>query len=135
MPKKRIHRRFPSSIKIEKSIDFVGLYYDNEGFRVHISDFSKEKSEIFVINFGAMVLAHRCMDEGKYLSLEAIADVYDYPDSPIVIVENSDFLEWFHNESLNLYIKDTIFHVMILTQDDWIDVLCLNLPKINIIYS
>ncbi len=60
-----------------------------------MNEFGKDSQELLEINFGPHSLAQRSMDEGKYMSLSWDFDLADGPVGSIVLVENSDFMEWF----------------------------------------
>lgn len=127
----RVHRRFPIEIGMPERIDFVGLHYDKKGYRIEIEEYGKENADRFVIDFGPIILAQRSMDEGHYLNMRAVANPNDPPDGPIVIVESSEFLDWFRCETLGVYENRSIVHVAILTQNEWVEVICERLPSIS----
>lgn len=131
--KNRIHKYFSTKINIPNKIDFVGLYFDNNGFRVHVTEFAKKNALILEIDFGFDNLAQRSMDEGNYLNLSWRVEKESKPLGPIVIVEHSDFLDWFLEESCDIYDKDKIKHIAILTQNEWVEVICEKLPEIRLL--
>ena len=59
----------------------------------------------------------------------------DEPIGPIVIVTGSDFLDWFQEQSCGVYLEDSIIHVAVLTQNDWVEVLCTEMPVVRTISS
>lgn len=132
MAEKRVHRRFPNEIQLPDRVDFVALHYDKNGYRIEIEEFGKENARKFMIDFGSTILAQRSMDEGQYLNMQAIADPDNRPDSPIVLVENSDFLDWFRCETLGTHENKHLVHVAILTQNEWVEVICERLPSIRL---
>jgi hypothetical protein len=129
--KQRLHKKIPSTRDIPETIDFIGLYYDCHGFRIQVADLTRTKKPILEIDFGKTVLAHRSMDEGKFLNLSWKTEEAESTIGAIVIVENSDFIEWFHQQSCNIYKEDQILHFAILTQNEWVEVLTLEIPKIQ----
>ncbi|NTX93375.1 MULTISPECIES: hypothetical protein [Pseudomonas] len=131
----RIHRRFPTEFVLPERLDFVGLYYDRKGYRILVAEFSQEDAQKIEINFEGTPLAQRSMDEGSYLCTTWTADEVDGPVGPVVLVENSEFLDWFNGQSCGIYPRDQIKHVAILTQNEWVEVLCLKLPSIFRIVS
>jgi hypothetical protein len=131
----RIHRRFPTEFVLPERLDFVGLYYDQKGYRVLVAEFAQEEAQKIEINFEDAPLAQRSMDEGSYLCTTWTADEVDGPVGPVVLVENSEFLDWFNGQSCGIYPRDQIKHVAILTQNEWVEVLCLKLPSIFRIVS
>lgn len=129
----RIHEPFPSSLEIPDELDFVSLKYDKDGYKVKVAEFAKDGGRIFEINFGKIPLAQRSMDEGKFLAMTAIANPDTGKIGPIVLVTGSDFLSWFFEQSCGIYSRDEVLHVAILTQSEWVEVLCLSLPEIYLI--
>lgn len=126
----RIHRRFPTEFVLPERLDFVGLNYDEKGYRIWVAEFAQGNAQKIEINFGGAPLAQRSMDEGAYLCTTWTADEVDGPVGPVVLVENSDFLDWFDEQSCGIYPRDQVKHVAVLTQNEWIEVLCLRLPSI-----
>lgn len=47
------------------------------------------------------------------------------------LVKNSKFLQWMNSESLDIYKEDPLFHLAIFT-DEWIDLICNDMPIISI---
>lgn len=124
----RVHKSFPTTENLPKQLEFISLQFDANGYRVVVSEFAVQTPMIFEVDFGKMPLAQRSMDEGKFLATSWKAD----PDTgPIVLVEGSDFLVWFHRESCGMYEVDKVFHVAILTQNEWVEVICDRLPMVN----
>lgn len=71
-------------------------------------------------------LMYRVSDESYRLKR-----TYELPEFSFVMkAERSSFIEWFHEESLNVYSGDRIFHFLILSADDVIDVLSYQNPLI-----
>ncbi|WP_136475494.1 hypothetical protein [Pseudomonas sp. DG56-2] len=52
-------------------------------------------------------------------------------ETSFFLVENSDFSGWLHNDSLDIYKDDPIFHLAIVT-DEWIDIICNEKPVLVI---
>ncbi|MCI5141352.1 MAG: hypothetical protein D3909_06440 [Candidatus Electrothrix sp. ATG1] len=72
-------------------------------------------------------LTYRNIDEGSLLrSLEWADGQANYP---LFIVENSDWVEWFHKESCGTYEESNIIHYAIITPNDCIDILAEFEPK------
>lgn len=83
---------------------------------------------VLEIDFRHGNLAQRSMDEGAFLAMVAEASG---PVGPVVTVTGSDFLDWFHQQSCGIYSLDEVKHVAILTQNEWVEVLCLELPTVR----
>lgn len=45
------------------------------------------------------------------------------------LIENSEFMTWLNNDSLDIYKDDPIFHLAIVTEE-WIDVICNENPVV-----
>lgn len=129
----RIHSSFPTEHPLPDRLDFCALYYDDKGYRLHVTEFSSNRGEVFEINFGHAPLAQRSMDEGSFLSMSWTSDESNGPVGAVTLVTGSDFLEWFHEQSCHIYSRDEVKHVAVLTQNDWFEVLCRNLPTIRLI--
>lgn len=127
----RIHKAFPTDCNLPEQLAFIGLSFDKNGYKVRVSEFGKAGSPLLEIDFGKFPLAQRSMDEGKYLSTSWKADESEEKVGCIVVVEGSDFLEWFHKESCGIRSDASLFHVAILTNDEWIEVICDQLPTIR----
>ncbi|PRA85910.1 hypothetical protein CQ054_10600 [Ochrobactrum sp. MYb29] len=124
----RVHAPFPFGAEFPDKLDFLSLQFDDSGYRVRVSEFSNPNGPVYEINFGKMPLAQRSMDEGKFLAMTAISNE---KVGPVVLVTGSDFLNWFHEQSCGVFTEDEVKHVAILTQNEWVEVLCLSLPTIR----
>ncbi len=131
----RIHSPFPTKYLLPERLEFCALHYDDKGYRIYVTEFSSRGKEIFEINFGHAPLAQRSMDEGSFLSMSWTSDEKKQPVGPIVLVTGSDFLEWFHRQSCGIFAHNEVTHVAVLTQNDWFEVLCRNLPTIKRVNS
>lgn len=129
--KKRSHRAFPTDLYIPSQLEFVALHFDRLGYRVQVTEFGSVNGELLEVDFGLNPLAQRSMDEGKYLGMSWDLNLADGPVGSIVLAENSDFLDWFEAESCGIYSDMAIFHVAILTQNEWVEVICSKLPKLK----
>lgn len=108
-------------------VDFERITYDS-GMRIHFKE-SGSPGKKFYLDFFELPTAMRIANESVRLrSLELIP--MDSKTS-FFLVENSDFLAWLNNESLDIYKDDPIFHLAIVT-DEWIDVICNEHPVVVI---
>jgi len=95
-----------------------GLYDDREGFRLLLSDY--ETGRMLRITFDP-VLSYRNTDEGDLLvTLESREGFIRWP---LFIIENSKFIQWFNEESLNIHKDKNPMHYSIYTPNDIIDVI------------
>ncbi len=76
-------------------------------------------------------LMYRVSDESYRLKRTGELSEFSF----VMEAEESSFIDWFHEESLNIYIKDRIYHFLILSSDDVIDVLSYQKPSITLINS
>lgn len=129
----RVHKAFPTKIRLPNCLEFVGLHFDKQGYKIQVSEFAVNKRSIFELNFAVAPLAQRSMDEGKYFLTSWKLDESDGAVGAIVIVEESDFIEWFHIQTSGIYIDDQIYHVAVLTQNEWVEVLCNKLPELRML--
>ena len=76
-------------------------------------------------------LAYRLLDEGD--ALEAIHQLgkSENRENRIYIVENSEFIEWFHNQSYGVRRNDKLSHYIIFSSNDIIDVISLGAPTLK----
>ncbi|KAB2717975.1 hypothetical protein [Brucella intermedia] len=128
---KRIHCRIETNIILPEKIDFLGVYFDNEGYRVRVSEYSVPNPATFEVKFGGRIWAQRSMDEGFFLATSWVLNETEGPVGPVALVKNSDFLTWFHKESCGIYADNSIMHIVISTQNEWVEVLCSELPSIE----
>ena len=131
----RVHSPFPLGIEFPMRLDFISLQFDDSGYRVRVCEFAVPDAPVYEIDFGKMPLAQRSMDEGKFLALTASLKSDSVGVGPIALVTGSDLLDWFHEQSCGIFTRDEVKHVAILTQNEWVEVLCLNLPTIKKIIS
>lgn len=124
----RVHRPFPLPENFPDRLDFVSLHFDGSGYKVRVCEFARPNPPIYEIDFGKMPLAQRSMDEGMFLAMTARSSE---KVGPVVIVTGSDFLDWFCEQSCGIYKKEEVNHVAILTQNEWVEVLCLTLPSVR----
>jgi hypothetical protein len=108
-------------------VDFERITYDS-GMRIHLKE-SGISGKKFYLDFVELPTAIRIANESVRLrSLELIPMKIK---TSFFLVENSDFLAWLNNDSLDIYKDDPIFHLAIVT-DEWIDVICNELPVVVI---
>jgi len=93
--------------------------------------------DLLNIKFVNTVLAYQNIDEGRRLKmLEYLSNNYDsqfYAEWTLFEIENSSYLNWFHNESFGIHKDEGISHYMLLTENDVIDILSAYEPDVVII--
>lgn len=111
---------------IPDTLYIEGLYEDWEGFRLLLSD--KEGVRILRITFED-ALSYRTIDEGDLL--KSTGEAEGLCKWPLFTVENSKFLQWFNEESLNIHEDDHLVHYSIFTPNDIIDVISASPPIVE----
>lgn len=104
------------------------MHDDCEGVRFLLRDGS-EDGRVLRIVFDSP-LGYRNVGESYRLKTWEENESFE-GHSSLLIVEGSDFLEWFHDKSYNMQTDLPIVHYAIFTPDDCIDVLSTNVPKVE----
>ena len=73
--------------------------------------------------------AYRKRDEGD--ALRMLNDAKGALGRSFYRVEGSEFLEWFHAENYDTWRDRPLTHIVIMTIDDIIDVICRSEPRIE----
>jgi hypothetical protein len=103
------------------------LHDDYEGFRIILRGEAKD-SRTLRITFD-LPLAYRNMDEGSLL--KSLKNIKTPGDSSLYFVNDSSWIEWFHQESCGIYKGKNIIHYAIITPNDCIDVLSEYAPNVE----
>ncbi|WP_137662750.1 hypothetical protein [Enterococcus hulanensis] len=107
---------------------------DFEGLEIHLV--FNDTENLLNIKFVHPVLAYQNIDEGRRLkTLEYLSENYDsqfFTDWTLFEVKNSSYLTWFHTESFGINEDEKVFHYVILTENDVVDILSLYKPRIEI---
>jgi hypothetical protein len=111
----------PSELYVE------ALHDDYEFFRVLLKGKSPQ-AKMLRIYFDS-VYAYRNIDE--IYRLRTWNNFKGERPSSLFIVENSKWLEWFHEESQELYLEHSIKHYAIHTVQDCIDILSEHEPLVE----
>jgi hypothetical protein len=113
---------------IEKVID------DKKGLQLFCQ--SKDEKITIKICFENFVLSYRNTDEGRRLKmLKFLTEKYGkefYAEWSFFKVINSTYIEWFNQETYNMYSDYNIEHYVFLTCDDVVEVLSTYEPQISI---
>ncbi len=103
-----------------------GLHDDYEGFRILLRG-AAPIGKMLRIAFDP-AFSYRRIDEGDLLQrMKAVCN----PSWPLLLVSNSEYLAWFHRESLDRYQGVDIKHYLILTSNDCVEVLSSFPPKVE----
>lgn len=109
--------------KVELYLDEVR---DNKNGLVFI--FSDPSSKFHVeVKFDSHLM-YRVSDESYRLKRTSELSEFSF----LMKTDESSFIKWFHEESFNVYTKDRIYHFLILSSDDVIDVLSYEDPSITL---
>ncbi|RJP74811.1 MAG: hypothetical protein C4522_22120 [Desulfobacteraceae bacterium] len=112
---------------IPKRMFCEAIHDDYEGFRILLKG-EDPTSPMLRLKFDS-VLLYRNIDEGAML--KTLDSIKDREIFPLYIVHNSKWIEWFHEESHNMFIGNEIVHYSIMTPDDVIDILSENPPNVE----
>jgi len=104
------------------------LKYDAKGLTLSLAE--GDNAPILSIFFNGD-LSHRIADEGDLLKIVSEAERDEEARGPLFIVENSHYLEWFHDQSCNIRQKDNLVHYRIVTPNEIVDVLDLSTPQVK----
>ncbi len=113
----------PNKLRCTKLID------DESGLSIYLRSTVGEAISL-QLNFETS-LAYRNLDESYRGNLIQQLDTKDI--FPFYQVFQSDWVEWFHSESLEILRSREIIHILVVTPDDCIDVLSEIPPKIKLI--
>jgi hypothetical protein len=111
---------------IPETLYLEGLHDDYEGFRLLLRD--EKLSRMLRITFDPP-LSYRNTDEGDLLKTDQIAE--GFLKWPLYTVENSRFLKWFHEESLEIHRNENPIHYAIITPNDVVDIISCYPPKVE----
>ena len=109
---------------------FVETVVDNyDGLKIFMKGKDQE-DPILEIFFHEKIL-YRNIDESYFC--RTIDSASAQRSSPFVLVENSQLLKWFHEESYEIYKGDDIKHYLFFSGNDCIDVLSSSQPQVRCI--
>ena len=88
----------------------------------------EKTSPLLVVNFDG-ALSYRTTDEGDLL--KTLGEVEGYGAWSLFKVENSKYVEWFHEQSLGIRRDQEIVHFVFATANDVVEVLDLEPPTLR----
>ena len=128
LKEREIYHRWAPIRGLSNTLFCRALVDDLDGLSIYLC--SKSDKENLLRVFCGGVLVYRSMDEVH--RARTYADHINGSVSyPLRRVENSSFIDWFQEESKDILGLDPIFHYLITTPDDWIDVLERNEPHVS----
>lgn len=115
--------------EIPETLYLEELKYDSNGLTLSLTE--KDDAPILIIHFDED-LSHRIADEGNLLRTVSKAErSQEALRWTLFKVENSLYLQWFHEESSYKYESDNLVHYLIATPNEIVDVLNLNSPTLK----
>lgn len=118
----------PQNFEVNSKVLFEKFAYGPTGVTIELSESHGEKRPL-LLEFKELPTALRVTNESlRLLSLPALPS---NTHTSFYIVENSRMLEWMNAESLDIYEKDPLFHLAIVT-DEWIDIICNENPTLTV---
>jgi hypothetical protein len=116
--------------KIPSNLYLKEFKYNSNGLNLSLEQ-EEENSPILNIYFNG-VFSFRSADEGDLLKTLSEREKTDNTNNwSLFTVENSLYLEWFHEQSYDIHKKDQIIHYLIATPNDVIDVLDSETPCVK----
>jgi hypothetical protein len=97
-----------------------------KGMRIHLREAGEAGRRLY-LDFPELPTAMRITNES--MRLASLPSVPTEVENSFFLVENSEFLEWLNNESLDIYKSDPVFHLAIVTEE-WIDIICNEDPVV-----
>ena len=122
MPEKYL-KWFPID-NIPFPLDLEQLQKDEEGLAIFLNS-EDHADKILSIRFTECEAFHEIGDEFKTKFWHETDIEEDYP---LFIVENSDWIEQFHQQSENHFRELPLIHYAIWTTENWIDILSASNP-------
>ena len=130
-----IWKRWKKELEIPKKLVLDSLTDDIEGLILKFSHEEDKGLKISIV-FDDYVLSYRNRDEGEFLKkFKYIGDTYGdsfYSDWSLFEVENSEYIQWFNEESFNIQANKNIKHFVFITVNDVVEILSVYEPKIEI---
>lgn len=75
------------------------------------------------------LVAYRSVDEGDYL--RTLGEMDGLPRVSFYEAYQSEFVEWYHGESLDIRRGQPVRHFILATENNCIDILCYSMPHIE----
>lgn len=127
--------RWKEELNIPKKMLLDSLTDDMDGLILKCSSLEDKNLKISVV-FEDYVLSYRNRDEGEFLKkLQYLSDVYGdgfYSNWSLFEVKNSEYVQWFNEESFNIIANEDIKHYVFMTLHDVVEMLSVYEPRIEI---
>lgn len=115
---------------IESRLYGEALYDDGEGFKIVLQGESAD-SHLLKIIFASPLAYRNNGTIGEYNSSGPLRRIERSGESSLYTVENSSWVEWFHEASFGIYRDRKIVHYAIITLNGRIDVLSDVAPAVG----
>ncbi|MEP3279147.1 MAG: hypothetical protein ABJN26_25375 [Stappiaceae bacterium] len=119
-------KRWATGTDIPDSMFLHSLLDDTDG--LHLVFVRSDEQKTIKISFDTY-LSFRNADEGDRLKF--LNEVEGLEKWPLYIVENSEFLKWFHEQTYNIHQAVDIKHYAFITPDDIVEILARDAPVIE----
>lgn len=115
----------PKGVAITSTVSLEEIVY-GRGLKIVVREVSGAQ-RFLTLDFPDLPNAVRIVNESYRLKTLPLL-----PADPtsFYIVQNSEFMDWFNEDSLGIYSSDPLFHLAIIT-DEWIDIICNEEPRIT----
>lgn len=107
----------------DRDYGFYGLTVDDDGLSIRLIDEDDKQIEV---SFSPHPIGYRNFDEGIHLKDNFWSKKYfeDFPTKHTFFYSyQSDFLDWFHKQSTNIYEDEKLVHYIIRTENDTFEII------------
>lgn len=129
---KQLYRPYQGSLLKVETFYIDSIIYKSGDLSILFRSFSKEveiRDKVRVV-FGNM-LSYRVIDEGDFL--KTLKDNPEIQDEHIIYdVENSNYINWFHEQSLGIRSGSGLRHYAVYSESECVDVLAYGAPIISV---
>ncbi len=124
--KNKFDKIIPSVSGFTKIIAVQGIFDDLEGFRVIVKG---NDNNDYTLKFDRHIIGYRHFDEGDRFNskYEFSCDIKYWS---LFKSYNSDFIDWLNTETFSPYDYGEVLHVILIAQNNIIDILAFDEPKI-----
>jgi hypothetical protein len=118
-----------SSLEYKGNFEFNEMHHDENGFSIIVE---AENKAVYRIDWPGWVLSHRKSDESDRLLLIEELQKWNVLEYLIVECKNSEYIKWLIEQKYGIGVGE-VKHIIISTSNDFIDVICYELPAISIV--
>ncbi len=121
-----ILKKWEPILSIPDKLYLTSLLDDKNGFRIELV--GESDTPIFKFQFES-VLAYRNVDESDRLKF--LDEITGQLEWSLYLVDNSKFLDWFHDQSYSIHSSEDIQHYLFFTPNDIVDILSFERPSVT----